>query len=319
MNKYNYKSCLKDELNAYMNQRVTNGFDYQDSAYRMKRFDQFLVAENYNHKEITREIIEKWCIQKPTENKNTRNKRLSSVRGFCRYIVSINGVAYIPSYHPGESKKVPYVLNKSEIFEVFKNLDVSRIKATYHYNCLIPVIYRLYYCCGLRNNEACQLKLENIIHEKKALMIVETKNHKDRLVYLDDSMYIFLMKYIQIITKIKPSIWLFPSTDANKPIDRTYVSSYFHSLITKLNIGNKSHHPTVHSLRHTFVVHKIDNWIQEGIDINHMMPYLSKQLGHSSIEETFYYYHTIESSMKIIREKDKEATIYPKVEDYEEC
>lgn len=58
--------------------------------------------------------------------------------------------------------------------------------------------------------------------------------------------------------------------------------------------------------------------MQEGIRLQEMMPYLSKYLGHSSVNDTFYYYHLVESSFKIIREKDVSSDIIiPEAEDSE--
>ena len=39
------------------------------------------------------------------------------------------------------------------------------------------------------------------------------------------------------------------------------------------------------------MVKRINRWALEGKDTDEMMPYLSRQLGHSTIEETYYYYH----------------------------
>lgn len=58
--------------------------------------------------------------------------------------------------------------------------------------------------------------------------------------------------------------------------------------------------------------------MQEGIRLEEMMPYLSKYLGHSSVDDTFYYYHLVESSFRIIREKDVSSDmIIPEAEDSE--
>lgn len=49
-----------------------------------------------------------------------------------------------------------------------------------------------------------------------------------------------------------------------------------------------------------------------------MMPYLSKYLGHESVENTYYYYHQIESAFKIVRQKDQLSDcIIPEVPDEE--
>lgn len=45
-------------------------------------------------------------------------------------------------------------------------------------------------------------------------------------------------------------------------------------------------------------------WMEEGKNLTAMMPYLSKYLGHESVENTYYYYYQIESAFKIVRQKD---------------
>ena len=85
-------------------------------------------------------------------------------------------------------------------------------------------------------------------------------------------------------------------------------------------MGNDSTHtPTIHSLRHTFVVNRINNWIQEGRNLSNMMPYLSRYLGHSTEQETHYYYHLASAATKIIRDRDLQSEkVIPEVIPYEE-
>ena len=68
--------------------------------------------------------------------------------------------------------------------------------------------------------------------------------------------------------------------------------------------GTVDKKPKVQSLRHTFVVDKMNEWMENGIDTAVMMPYLSRYLGHSSISETQYYFHTIEQIFPVIRRHD---------------
>ena len=83
--------------------------------------------------------------------------------------------------------------------------------------------------------------------------------------------------------------------------------------------GKVDKKPTVQGLRHTFVVDKMNEWMETGVDTAVMMPYLSRYLGHSSISETQYYYHAIEQAFPIIRRRDAVArSIIPEVVTYEE-
>ena len=50
-----------------------------------------------------------------------------------------------------------------------------------------------------------------------------------------------------------------------------------------------------------------------------MMPYLSRYLGHSSISETQYYFHTIEQAFPLVHRHDTVAQrVIPEVMTYEE-
>lgn len=73
--------------------------------------------------------------------------------------------------------------------------------------------------------------------------------------------------------------------------------------------GTKEKNPTVHSLRHTFVVRRINAWMRDGQDMNIMMPYLCRYLGHSSVNETYYYYHQVVEAFATIHNRDSLANI----------
>ena len=45
------------------------------------------------------------------------------------------------------------------------------------------------------------------------------------------------------------------------------------------------------------------------------MPYLSSYLGHSSVNDTYYYYHQVSEAFRVIREKDTvSSVVIPEVE-----
>ena len=62
--------------------------------------------------------------------------------------------------------------------------------------------------------------------------------------------------------------------------------------------------PTTHCLRHAYVVNRINLWREQGLDFEHMLPYLSRFLGHKSFNDTYYYYHYVEEAAQTIRKRD---------------
>jgi integrase len=127
--------------------------------------------------------------------------------------------------------------------------------------------------------------------------------------------------YDEAMQKIIPDReWFFPGWYPDRPIRRTSLDKKFAELWRKTPFANKvDKKPTVQSLRHTFVVNKMNEWMEAGVDIGVMMPYLSRYLGHSSISETQYYFHAIEQAFPVVRRNDTVAQrVIPEVETYEE-
>ena len=109
--------------------------------------------------------------------------------------------------------------------------------------------------------------------------------------------------------------WLFPGLDPSSHISSGTVTTRFHKFWMQTSFAETCEkNPTVQALRHTFVVFRINGWMVQGLDLNVLMPYLSKFLGHKSPGETFYYYHQVLESFRIIREKDTVAkSVIPEV------
>lgn len=317
MSKYNFKSHFKKYMEDYIKLMISKGYK-EYSFYYICRFDAFLVQNNYYLDYISKDLINKWSTQLDTEKKNTRNDRVNKVNGFCEYLNSIGIKAYILRGRLSNEKTTPYILSEDELITLFKTIDAESSKKDFisHYPLILPVFYRLLYTCGLRNNEACCLKVTDVDLKNSTIRILDAKNNKDRLVYISNDMCNLLRSYLNKLKNYITSEWLFPSGDGTMHILKTTIDKYFKYFVKVANIGNKQFHPVPHSLRHTYVVHRVDSWIKEGKDANKLLIYLSKQLGHSSLSETYYYYHMLESSFEPIKEKTRE--LYPEVTIYEE-
>ena len=62
------------------------------------------------------------------------------------------------------------------------------------------------------------------------------------------------------------------------------------------------------------MVKRMNTWMKEEVSLKEMMPYLSRYLGHTSPDDTFYYYHQVDSAFRIIRDKDTTSSrVIPEV------
>ena len=75
--------------------------------------------------------------------------------------------------------------------------------------------------------------------------------------------------------------------------------------------------PRAYDFRHHFACANIMRWSEEGRDVQAMLPYLMRYMGHASLESTYYYIHLIPdyfpqySSLTASSED-----LIPEVEDY---
>lgn len=323
MKNYEYRSQLAPYISGLIRQKRADGYSYEFEAYMLEHFDRFCIENGYDSGRLTRDLVMAWAEQRPTESKNYRNQRVSFVRQLALYMISLNMEAYIPRAFESNAVSVPHILSRDEIHEFYKVVDsflpcqtkFQRFALSY------SVLFRLFYCCGLRLSEGCYLKRSAVNLQNGCLSIYQSKGHKDRVVFMSGDMLEMCKNYDKLMQKLVPNReWFFPGRDESKPFSKTSIDKKFsHFWNMTPYAGKVDEVPTVHSLRHTYVVSKMNEWMNEGKNFEAMMPYLSRYLGHTSIDETHYYYHQVVSAFEIVRKRDRVADrAIPEVIPYEE-
>ena len=318
-----YSSAFAGFITGLIAQKRACGYAYEYEAYILESFDRFCLEQNHTSAELTRDLVMRWAIQRPTEGKNYRNQRVSFVRQLALYMHSLGKDAYIPKHFASGTVQIPHILSCAELRSFFSVVDayrhpqptLRRLGPTYQ------VLFRLFYCCGLRLSEGCYLRRSCVNLQKRSIKILQSKGDKDRIVLLAADVAAMCRTYDAFMEDIfSDREWFFPGWDLDRPIRKTSVDKKFGEFWGKTPFfAAVDKKPTVQSLRHSFVVHRMNGWMEAGVDTGVMMPYLSRYLGHSSIAETQYYFHTIEEVFPVIRRHDAVSlSIIPEVEHYEE-
>jgi integrase len=50
--------------------------------------------------------------------------------------------------------------------------------------------------------------------------------------------------------------------------------------------------PRPYDFRHHFAYANLERWMAQGKDVAALLPYLSRYMGHATLESTYYYVHT---------------------------
>lgn len=326
MNKdYVRVSVVAEYIDGLLQEKRALGFSYVFEEYILNVFDNYCQEHGLDDPCFTRDFLIEWLAAWNDESSSYHSQRISFVRQLARYMNSLGVPAYIPVETVKKDIVVPYILSRDELCRFFKILDEETPKTTQSYAWRLRneyrVIFRLLYCCGLRNSEVCNLKTEDVNLDEGIITIYHSKGDKDRLVYLPEDLCAVLVSYKEYLVNTLGylPVWFFPSRYPGKHIHKTTLDHWFGIIWTKVTGGKKHNRkPTVHSLRHSYTVDRMNAWYAEGKSFEQMLPYLSKYLGHSSINESMYYYHLNEEANALIRSHDRSAkTVFPGVEKYE--
>ena len=308
---YEYKSALSPHIIGLVSEKRELGYIYNNEARIFKYLDSYWLNNQYMDEAFTQDRLETWCWKTDTEGNKSLSNRIVATRQLALYMRSMGHPAIIPEHNVRVEKPFIHVLSSQEIKELFYQIDLYQPLANDPVNIRLSnaykVLFRLIFCLGLRRTESGQIKLSEYDSDNGILKITEAKNDKHRLVYLTNDLIRMLNRHIEETAQsigYKPE-WLFPGYDPSTPISGSTLSTRFNDAWDKTTFAGKvDKKPTLHSLRHTFVVRRIKQWEEEGKDVNQLLPYLSKHLGHVCLDDTYYYYQRIQESLEHIREKD---------------
>jgi len=319
-----FKSIISAYITGMLQEKRSNGYSYDSEERILKRFDRYCADNGLDKTEISKVFLDKWMERTETEGNFNQGKRISVVRQLLLYMASCGISVYIPHDFCHFKRAQPHIFDSFEIHEFFNVVDdyqpehrpVYEVRLANEYR----LIFRLYCCCGLRNSEVAGIATENVNLEEGILTILNSKGNKDRLVYLPEDLLKSCTEYFSYIRTtlgFTPK-WFFPAKAPDTPLKNTTMDRVFNNFWGKTKYALCTNKPTIHDFRFTFVVNRMNIWAEKGLDLQVMMPYLSRYLGHKSINETFYYYYLVSDAYKTVAKKDTVASaVMPEVVSYE--
>ncbi|MEA5108350.1 MAG: tyrosine-type recombinase/integrase [Sphaerochaeta associata] len=290
-----FNSKLAPYMSALLAERDDSGFFTRDLIVCLKDFDTFIIEKGFDDGTFSQALADDWSIQRPTENKASRNSRIGRVKLLSEYMDSM-GLPMCASFEFGSSEHPKtYVPTREECSVLFSLIDkwkpVSGLPE--YISCTYSVLFRLYYCLGLRLNEAVELQRKDVSFDCGILYLRHSKGDKDRIVFVQDDLLDLMKRYDDKVSAYLPGRqWFFPSKKQGQHPWKHNVCRRFRQFWQLSFPDWTGKRPTVHSLRHAFVVYTVNDWVEDGKDASALFPYLSRFLGHASIEDTMYYYHT---------------------------
>jgi len=166
------------------------------------------------------------------------------------------------------------VLNKEEVQKLYLSAETDK-KEEVRDKAILTILY----ACGLRKNEAEQLKVKDINTRTKFLHVAKGKGGKSRNIPLTDKSIEYIVKYLN--TKTAQSVYFFSNNQGSSMSASVY---YSRIRVLKERAGIEKR-VSLHTLRHSIATHLLQN----GMELEN----IKKFLGHASLESTQIYTHII--------------------------
>jgi integrase len=322
---YELPACsgpFKDVIPEYVEYMRGLGYDYgKPILYRLRQIDLFFKQHGFSQTEITMEMFELWEKRRGKESEINQRRRTNILIAFSKYLV-LRGFENI---YVGESARkiprntfIPYIFSKDEISGLLNVFRRKTSECPFDYEtAAVAVMISLFYGCGLRKTEALKLGMRDIDLLTGKIRIMDSKNHKSRLVVASESVKRQLFKYCdRFCTVSAPDEYLFRNEKGDIFSDAKLYGRYKKAMteagITPRESGRL---PRIHDLRHTFCVHTLEAMSSKGFDLYTSLPLLVAYLGHKCISETEYYLRLVEQNFSsvTVASHEYEPELFPKV------
>ncbi len=316
-----YHSFLSSLIGEFIEFRKSSQNWNSTNEANLHYFDVFCKNEFPIAKFLQQEMVDMWCEKRPSETNNSRNCRILVVKNFVQFL-NARGLSQVnpPEYLPkSPSTYIPHVFVKAELAGFFEACDKIRLKKNSWVSkarqIIMPVFFRLLFSSGIRTNEARMLRTKDIDLETGVLSIVTSKGSNQHFVVLHDSMLQLMRNYDREIRKlIADRIYFFP-TQSNGHYCREWVLDNFDRIWKSCGFS----YATAYTLRHNYATVNINRWVDEP-KFGSKVTYLSKSMGHSTLESTKYYYSLVPEFAGVLRETSEGSfnEIIPEVAEYED-
>ena len=286
---------LRQHADDFVTYKKSIGYVYDGQAWLLNNYVNFAESSTSVPSIPTKEVTDEY-MELISSSDATLYNTVSVLREFSRYLRARGFEAYVisPKMVRQAVAEDPYFFIPAEVEAFFSELDKIKPHKSFKGRDLVfPALFRLLYCCGLRCKEARTLECSNVHTEDRYIDIMQSKGPKSRRIYISNELADYLDGYDMKIRVLFPDRkYYFPHGE--KYYESSAVSRNFRCFWKRAfpDFELKTR-PRAYDFRHHFAWTNLNRWAAEGLDLNAMLPYLMRYMGHQSVRETLYYFHFV--------------------------
>ncbi len=281
----------------YIEEKQATGYRFAKEAQVLRRIVEMQNQIDGGDPRLSQELANRWIEKTPWENATNRSSRVSILRGLSLFMARIGyaAVAVPQRLAPlADYAYTPHIFSEQQLGAVLRTVDRLCEKGiSSHSDLVFPLVFRILIGCGTRITETLRIAKKDVDPENGTLLLLNTKNGKERLIPMAGSLAQRCRLYArngQLVRGFGSSPWFFPNAQ-EAPYDAGTVYAFFRETLRLAGIshGGRGLGPRLHDLRHTFAVRVLNGWVREGRDLTTALPHLAIYMGHEGLKASQHY------------------------------
>ena len=244
---------------------------------------------------MTTDLAVEWATttSRGSDHEAYQARRLDVVRIFARHLQPLDPATEVPPEDVLDRRQCrvpPYLYSPQEVTALMaaaRTLQPAFRAVTWR------TLIGLLAVTGMRQGEACRLRMEDVDLNEETITIEDSKFGKSRMVFLHPTAAAALRAYDRARDEAFPGreAGTFLVNSLGRPLNSGNTPKTFAVLVAAAGIkappGQRT--PRLHDLRHVFTVSTLLDWYRDGGDVQARLPVLSTWLGHVDPKSTYWY------------------------------
>ncbi|MBW4096419.1 MAG: tyrosine-type recombinase/integrase [Acidobacteria bacterium] len=289
-----FTSVFAHDLTQYLAFKESMGCHGNSRIWYLHSFDAYCTEHGVQT--FNRQAVEGWVVEMKSSQPGSPPSWMSYIRDFGRWMRAHGSPdAYVlaGSWKSEVVHSQPYLFSREEISTFF--LAAAAMETTSPWKWQAVAFFALMHSCGLRTCETRRLKPQDVDLTEGFIDVVWSKGNCSRRLPITGEIITVLSDCDRISRRRfgqNRSGFFVSSTGA--PVSPVSIGVMFNRIWDQAGLPRsiEGKQPRPYDFRHHFAYANIERWMAEGQDVNMMLPYLTRYMGHATLGSTFYYVHT---------------------------
>lgn len=248
------KTAIGERIDAFIAYKRSLGYVYDTQERYLKHYQRHM-EEQYPYLKLPDKASIDSFLDKYKGQPGGLYNAMAPLREFARYLFQLgcrNAYLIPPKQMPKLYPEPPYFFSEEELSAFFRECDSYFIDnpGPRARGIIMPALFRVLYCCGLRPKEARMLPTENVHLDKKYIDILQSKGPKSRRIYISDELTVYLICYNSRVSAVFPNRRYFFPRNSEKPYSVQALCYNFGIIWKKTFPGWEGNLPRIYDFRY---------------------------------------------------------------------